>query len=161
MLIQFWKRHADITLLGTIGVLLFSIGFLGGTIWQKRFVSLQIPDLVWAEESSSEVSVLFLKKIENGVLSGNNEGKQVRFVIGEKQEEIVPLQSGEFSFDVTTILPNLKQIPAPTGMLFVASKRGKKFWPLDAPEANMLSPKNRIFFKNTEEATSQGFERGR
>ncbi len=41
---------------------------------------------------------------------------------------------------------------------YVASKRGKYYYPLDCPLAAGLSEKNKIYFKNKEEAETEGYQ---
>ena len=106
---------------------------------------------------SERISLLRFEKIENGILYGFLEGREARVVIGDNRvESIFP---GEFSFSVIDILPLLRLLPAPEGMHFVASKNGKYFYPLDAPEAALIAPKNRIFFASEKEAYEKGFQR--
>ncbi|MGE4554585.1 MAG: hypothetical protein AB7D02_00370 [Candidatus Paceibacterota bacterium] len=41
--------------------------------------------------------------------------------------------------------------------LYVASSRGKYYYPLDCPLANNLSEKNKIYFSSKEEAEAKGY----
>lgn len=107
---------------------------------------------------SDEIALLFFDKIENGILYGRLEGEEARIVVAGK-EEVDSVFEGEFSFEVTPILPNLKKVPAPEWAQFVASSRGSKFYPLDSPRAALVSVKNRTFFRSAEEAMQNGFER--
>lgn len=106
---------------------------------------------------SEEISLLRFDSIENGRIIGSLEGEEARIIVGENQiESIFP---GEFSFSIEEILPLLKTIPAPEAAQFVASKNGKYIYPLDSPEAALISVQNRIFFQTIEEAYEKGFQR--
>jgi len=152
----FWQK-----LFFTISIFLtLLIGFLSGILFEKIKIAENREEIVIKKLETPIIPLIHLQKIENGVLYGKNEGKEVRFIIGEKKEEIMPIKKGFFSFKVETILPMLKKLSSPPGANFAASKRGKKFFPLDHPRAFLLSPKNRIFFKDKEEAWQKGYEEG-
>lgn len=46
----------------------------------------------------------------------------------------------------------------PKETLFVASSKGKYYYPIDCPLAKKLSEKNKIYFKNSQEAETQGYQ---
>lgn len=134
-------------------------GGLGGSAYERwRQTVARTP--VTIGDYSDEISLLRLKGIENGVVKGSLEGEEARVVV-EGATEVYSLFPGEFEFSVAEILPNLKQIPAPAGMRFVASKNGKYCYPLDSPRAALISSKNRIFFADEAAARRAGFARGK
>ena len=138
---------------------LFFLGFAAGTLKEKLKKSTFAPGFALENTPSPEIPIFFFDKIENGVLLGHHKGQEARFVVG-KGEKISSVHNEDFSFSVADILPNLKMIPAPKGMNFVGSSRGTKYWPLDAPEAALISVKNRTFFVTAEEAQKRGYKRG-
>lgn len=160
MLKRKWVETQKYILFFSTLLAVFLIGFFGGIVNEKIEKSKAAPGFELSRSPSPEIPLLILEKIENGILYGMNDGSEIRIIVGEGKEEIHPLPDGSFSFSIVSILPNLQMIPAPEGMLFVASKNGKKYYPLDAPEADMLSPKNRIFFSSREEAESAGYVKG-
>jgi len=115
-----------------------------------------VPDL------ADKIPLIHFEKIENGIMYGKTGEKEVRFIVGPNKEkaEIYTSQGGEFNFPVIEILPMINKLPSPDWAQFAASSRGTKYWPLDAPEAFMLSAKNRVFFSNSEEAEKAGYKRG-
>ncbi len=127
---------------------------MGGILLEKT-QTLLTPVSINTGDFSEEISFLQLKTIENGVAKGHLEGEEMRVALGEN--EIFSLFPGEVEIPLAEILPLLSQIPAPKNMNFVASKSGKYFWALDAPEAAMISPKNRVFFPDEENAKNAGF----
>ncbi|HRH31421.1 MAG TPA: hypothetical protein PK950_02025 [Candidatus Paceibacterota bacterium] len=50
-----------------------------------------------------------------------------------------------------------KRSPEATTGAFVASKKGKKYYPVDCAGAKSLSESNRIYFKDAAEAESKGY----
>ena len=144
--------------LGLLLVLAMGCGVLGGIALEKtRTLFVDVP--IEVGDFSEEISFLQLNGIENGVAKGHLEGEEMRIAMGEN--EIFSLFPGEVEIPLVEILPLLSQIPAPKNMNFVASKSGKYFWALDAPEAALITPKNRIFFESSEKAENQGFVRGK
>ena len=138
---------------------IFFLGIFGGMIAEKLLNSEQkAEDILVFEKAEETVPILSLETIENGVLHGKVEGGQVRIIQNTKEVQV--LLDGTFSFDVEGILPSLKILPHPKDAQFVASKRGKRYWALDTPQAFLLSKKNRIFFITREEAEKKGFKRG-
>lgn len=101
----------------------------------------------------NKIPVLIFEKIENGILFGEIKNQESRIIIKNETNII----NGKFNFSVEEILPNLKTLPAPQNTKFVASKRGKYFYPLDSPRAFLIAIKNRIFFKTKEEANKNGY----
>jgi hypothetical protein len=160
MLQRLQGQYQNYALLLFFGFSFFLFGFTSGILKSKLDISEAAPGLEFVKDSGPDIPLLIFQKIENGVLYGHNKGIETRIIVGPKEEEIVALTNGDFSFSVIEILPNLSQIPAPEGMLFAASKRGTKFWALDAPEAALITPKNRIFFRSKEEAEVRGFTAG-
>jgi hypothetical protein len=136
-----------------------STGVLAGITFERwRFFENREP--VEIGDFSEEISLLTFDSIENGVLKGRLEGEEARIVIAGK-DEVTSVFPGEFAFSITEILPLLQKIPAPDEAAFVASKNGKYFYPLDAPEAALLTVKNRIFFTDEEQAQNAGFVRNK
>lgn len=138
-----------------IGIIL---GAMGGFWWVSTNVSrnsLQSPSIA----TQQKASIVSLLSIENGILTGTVEGGEVRVIVNAANA--ISAENGNFSIDIVEILPMLKSIPAPDGMLFVASKSGKKYYPLDSPSAFGLAVKNRIFFATEEEAKATGRTKGK
>ncbi len=132
-------------------------GVLGG-IALERWQTFAARPPIEVGDFSETISLLHLDSIDNGILKGKLEGREARIVVRDAQE-VYSIFPGEFEFSVTEILPNLTTIPAPSGKLFVASRMGKYFYPLDAPEAAQITVKNRVFFASEDEARSAGFVR--
>ncbi len=145
-------------IVGVLGI--FCIGIFIGIVLERHFFFEEKIPFSHENQSPGLIPVIQLQKIENGILYGISESSEIRLKIG-KDSEISVYPSGNFSTEITEILPNLEKIPAPKGMQFVASKSGKYFYPLDHTKADTLAVKNRIFFANEEEAMQKGYKRGK
>ncbi len=132
-------------------------GILAGIMLEQRHTHANRPPIEIGD-FSDEISLIHLDTIENGVLKGRLEGEEARIIV-QDAEEVYSIFPGAFEFSVTEILPNLKTIPAPAGKKFVASKNGKYFYPLDDPQAALITVKNRVFFETADIARSAGFVR--
>ncbi len=132
-------------------------GMLGGIVFE-RWQAFASRAPIEVGDFSETISLLHLDSIENGILKGKLEGREARIVVRDAQE-VYSIFPGEFEFSLTEILPNLKNIPAPSGSAFVVSKQGKYYYPLDAPEAALITVKNRAFFRSAEAAEQAGFVR--
>lgn len=121
------------------------------------------PPLEIVPDISEKIPLIRFEKIENGIMYGKTGEKEVRFIIGEDNQnaDIYTSHGGEFNFPVIEILPMLNKLPAPEWANFVASSRGTKYWALDTPEAFLLSAKNHRFFANEEDAIKAGYEKGK
>ncbi|OGJ60050.1 hypothetical protein A2881_03485 [Candidatus Peribacteria bacterium RIFCSPHIGHO2_01_FULL_55_13] len=97
---------------------------------------------------------VILKGIENGELTGEVRG-DVRIFLGDTQ--IIPNGSGAFKVPAGVLAKNVRTVVAPEGMRFVASTKGKRFYPVSSKQGQGLSPKNRIYFPTAEAAKSAGY----
>jgi hypothetical protein len=111
-----------------------------------------IPDL----ESGSTLSVVHIDGIRNGSLVGSVHG-DVRLVAGD--HVVQPDASGAFAIHDTQLLTNVVTISIPDGMHFVASKKGKKYYPVDSASAQNLSLDNRVYFPTASAAEAAGYSR--
>lgn len=146
-----------ITSVGLFGAIFFGgIGFFSGYMMSINKQSLPI---LSENIQSSTVPVLSLEDIENGILAISTNTNNIRISI-PNGEIITPHSKDTIHVDIQSILPMLKTLPAPDGMKFVASKRGKTYWSLDAPQAFLISAKNRVFYPNAQQAQEDGKKKG-
>lgn len=92
--------------------------------------------------------------IRNGKLEGAMLG-DARFILGE--EIVTPDASGTFSIDTRKFLRDEVQIVVPPGAHFVASERGKYFYPVLSAKGNALSPNTRVYFETAVQAQASGY----
>lgn len=102
----------------------------------------------------SYVPTVQIEHILNGNLEGNM-SPDVRLFLGDTQ--VFPTTSGSFSVFADVFLANNIKVIIPEGMYFVASKKGKKYYPVTSASANNLVPQNRVYFRTEEEAENAGY----
>lgn len=95
-------------------------------------------------------ATVVLTSWNNGTLRGVVHGSG-RIVVGNRATAV----NGSGAFALQLDLP--KAAPAAYGGGFVASSRGKKFYPAGSPAAAKLSPKNIIYFATRAEAEAAGY----
>lgn len=140
------------------GKLIFTFGIsavLGILIgwWQMQNTAESITKPMATPENFQKIPILSIEKIENGMMKGSS-SQEIRITFPSGNTEI--MAGGVFSVSVVDILPMLKTLPAPSGAMFVASKSGSKYYPLDHPSAFLLSPKNRVFYFSENDAIKSG-----
>lgn len=69
------------------------------------------------------------------------------------------VQSGVFVMDASSLFTNEILLVVPDGAEFVASKRGKKYYPVFSSAGENISPQNRIYFSSEAEAEKSGYVR--
>jgi hypothetical protein len=129
--------------------------FIGGTLSAWTFHPT--PHLaVIADETPAPVPVVQIEGIRNGALVGSVTG-DVRLIA---RDRFIPVyHSGSFAIADSKLLTNIIEIRVPPGMKFIASKRGKKYYPVDSASAAGLTPANRIYFPSAAAAEAAGFVR--
>lgn len=105
-------------------------------------------------DTRSLVPTVLLHRMENGELVGEMLGS-VRMFLGDDQ--IIPNGSGAFRVPAGILKNDVRPIAAPEGMRFVASRKGKRFYPVSSKQAQGLSPKNRVYFPTEEAAKAAGY----
>lgn len=135
-------------------VLIGSLGFLAGRMtalstFPQGEVSIE-PD------TRPDVPTVVIDGVENGKVQGRILGG-ARFLLGGVS--IIPNGSGAFRTAAAPLLTNIVRVTVPPGMRFVASVRGKKYYPVTASAVGTLLPENRIYFRTAAEAEGAGYRR--
>lgn len=140
-------------LLSSIAVILAIIlGILLGLI--ISIISTDIPVTTIREDKRSIIPVIMITGVQDGNIIGTMRGN-VRFFISDDQ--VLPSASGSFTAPAGSLLKNLTMVKVPAGMQYVASKRGKKYYPVTSRSAASLAPANRVYFKDVEAAEAAGY----
>jgi hypothetical protein len=113
-----------------------------------------VPELRIISDTRPLVPTVILRGIENGELVGEMKG-DVRLFLGDRQ--VIAGGSGAFRIPAGIFQTDIRTIVVPTGMRFVASKKGKRYYSVDAAQARTLAPKNRVYFRTAEEAKAAGY----
>jgi hypothetical protein len=100
------------------------------------------------------VCTVVLEGVRNGQIAGYVRG-DVRFFIGD--DLAVPNSSGAFLVSAGVLKTDVRTLNIPGGARFVASKKGKRFYPIGSSQGQSLTPANRIYFSSEDEAKAAGF----
>jgi hypothetical protein len=100
------------------------------------------------------VCTVVLRGVFNGKIAGTVQG-EVRFFIGD--DLVLPDSSGAFLVPAGVLRTDIRTIDMPDGMQFVASKKVKRFYPVESSQGQGLAPANRIYFSSEKEARAAGF----
>jgi len=144
-------------LLPLIGALLLAgiLGYLIGRTVAVRAAFQASPVQVREQARPLEPTVV-LEGVRDGKVIGSVKG-EVRLWIGE--EQVFPDEEGQFAAEPGPLLVNDISVLIPEGMQFVASKRGKKYYPVRSGEAQRIVPENRVYFESALQAEGAGYVR--
>lgn len=123
-----------------------------GRIVDVRLVSPSHVSL--AADVRSAAPTVQIHGIRNGYLEGELLGGVRLFLAGE---QVLAASGSAFRLPADAFLRNHVRIVVPPGMQFVASKTGKKYYPVTSASGKRIVPKNRIYFRSAEEARAAGF----
>ena len=138
-------------------LLILSLGYALGTFGMKLQTSEAPAPIHVVELPKKEVPVVHLAEIRDGKMVGII-GTGARLLIGNNLVTAEP--DGSFAIPTGSFLTNIITLKAPEGAAFVASRRGKNYYPLSSRNAESLKPENRIYFSDEEEAEKAGYKRG-
>jgi len=138
-----------------VGALLLAclLGYLVGRIVTCRLAIPQTP-MTLTEDTRPLVPTVRVDGVRNGYLEGSIVGNG-RFVLGG--HVVVTDQSGAFRVPANPLLTNMVTVTVPEGMKFVASKNGKKYYPVGSASASQIAPINRVYFKTAVDAEKAGY----
>jgi len=105
-------------------------------------------------DTRASSGVVILDGVFNGDLTGRLEGN-IRLVLGETPVEAG--SGGAFKVPAGNFLMNRVQVVVPDGMKFVASKKGKYYYPVESSQARSLVPGNRVYFQDETSAQKAGY----
>lgn len=149
----FFMRSTTLTALAIVLALIF--GVLLGRIF--GIASRPIPPTVLLEDRRPLIPVVRISGVEDGFVAGSVRG-DVRVFLDEKI--VVTDGSGSFRVPAGDFLHNVATVRVPADMRFVASRRGKKYYPVTSASAARLAPGNRVYFSDRESAERAGFLAG-
>ncbi len=133
-------------------VLVFVLGILLGRIHR---ITMQVrPPVTIRTDRRPGIPVVRIDGVVDGHLTGVLKG-EVRLLLGTAP--VVAAASGSFRVPAGSQFRTETGPRVPAGMQFVASKRGKKFYPVMSKSGQNLAAANRIYFKDAAAAQAAGF----
>ena len=123
-----------------------------------RMISLQQfaePSFRLRPDTRPRIPVVQFEGIQEGNIVGHLRG-DVRVFWGDQM--MIPDGSGAFRITAEDLLLTEEvAVRVPDGMPFVASRNGKKYYPVHARMGERIKPENRRYFPTAEEAENAGF----
>lgn len=140
-----------------VGLLLICsvIGYILGRYVQVQQIMTSVPDITVVPDTRPPMPTVRIEGIRDGNLEGTIIGTGTRLFLGEKQ--VIANSSGSFRVPAGPFLTNYVTIHVPEWAQYVASKRGKKYYPVHSAQGQNIVPENRVYFRSKEEAASHGF----
>ncbi len=139
-------------------IVIFLALLLGGLLGRIiRITSEPVPSIMFRDDHRSLIPVVRVTGVEDGSIIGSAQG-EVRVFFGDRV--VIPDASGSFRVPAGDLLREVTTVRVPAGMRFVASKRGKKFYPVTSASAAKLAPQNRVYFPDEASAERAGFSSG-
>lgn len=142
-----------------VSTILLSIcfGYLLGRMVTNTLAFPSTP-IVLQQDNRPSIPVITIEGIRNGKVEGTIIG-EARLFLGS--DLIIPDASGTFIAPADLFTKNEVTVLIPEEMRFVASLRGKYYYPVSSSAGEQLSPKYRVYFRTEEEAGEAGFRKGK
>jgi hypothetical protein len=139
-------------------LLVLLLGYALGTFLMvvERVASPE-PMRILDHDVNRRAPIVHVEEIHEGMIIGAV-GTGARLIIGN--EPVIPKPDRSFSIPASDFLVNIISVPVPRGVAFVASKRGKNYYPVDSSAGKRLVPDNRLYFRTAEEAEAMGYQSG-
>lgn len=145
--------HRESSRLVFVAILACSVGGLLGLAHAFAFQTDSRPPTV-LHRSGSTVAAVSVESFRDGALRGTAAGP-VRLFFGDVPVDVSP--DGRFAAAVPAFRIEEVSVVVPQGMRFVASKKGKKYYPVESAGGERIVPGNRIYFADTASAEAAGF----
>ncbi len=130
------------------------LGYLAGRM--VTLLSFQDTPITERSDERAAVPVLHIDGMDGQTLKGRVSG-ELRINMGTS---VIPAKDGPISIPLAG-LKNVVTITVPQGMRFVASDKGKYYYPVTSAAGEKIVPGNRVYFENEQQAEAAGFAAGR
>lgn len=135
------------------------VSLLLGTLFGAIFTATHRPSssITLHPDVRPTIPVIRINGIEDGKITGSIHGN-ARLFLGDVMP--IPDGSGAFRIPAGNLFRDTVTVRVPAGMRFVASRRGKKYYPVRSANAAKLAPANRVYFADAESALRAGYSAG-
>lgn len=132
-----------------LGILLgASVGIAAALQWRADAIPFDIGSV------AREIPTVVIEHAADGRFQGRVSGS-ARLLLGH---DLIAAGSGTFAGTMGKSLPVVVEVVVPPGMLYVASREGKKYYAVDSAMGNRLAPKNRVYFPDRASAEAAGYK---
>lgn len=140
----------DVFLLTSSCLCSLGIGVLLGGIAMKQ----SGPTVFTVEpDTRKQATTVHVEAIRNGMLVGKVAG-DIRIFAGAKSAVV---SSGSFKVPAGPLLQHEITVQVPDGALYMASRRGRKYYSVTAASGQRIAPQNRVYFGSRSEAEAAGY----
>ena len=130
---------------------IYTIGFLSAHAYQATIID----PITAYYDVPEQVPTVHLQGIRNGEVFGTVAGR-ARLVIGN--QVLLKHTFTNFSVPAGPLLTHQITIEIPEGMNYIASKRGKKLYPVTSKRVRTIPPQDRLYLATVIEGVEAGFE---
>lgn len=152
---MFWQRLHFAAWTALVLLLGYSLGAFALLMEE---VGAPAPITVLPHDIHRRAPFVRVQEINDGRIIGTV-GTGARLMIGDAV--IVPHPNRTFAIDAAPFLVNIINVPVPRGTAYVASRKGKNYYPVDSSAGQKLTPENRLYFRSAAEAEAMGYVRGK
>lgn len=136
----------------------FLLGTVVGLQISQRTRDIVEPRIVLDAPRQYVPSIIFRERDGNTVIGEVHGTGAVRIFANDKQ--VLIDGSGAFRASLGSSDNVFNNVVIPANALFVASSRGKYYYPVTSSKGQGLSPKYRLYFQSAEAAERAGYKRG-
>jgi len=140
--------------LASVILLAATFGYISGRIVTIRLAAADVPPIRLVPDTRPLIPVVQVDGIRNGLVHGRVSSGARLFINGAL---VLPAASGAFAVPGGALLTNEITVIVPPGMQFVASKTGKKYYPVTSAGGERIVPQNRVYFPSAEAARAAGY----
>lgn len=141
-------------IIASISILI--LGVIIGKLQERMQINAENSEIIILDEDINEgIPYIKILGLKDGELVGTISNPLIRI----STETEIALHDNDLNFTLpfNDILRKNLLINVPTGMNYIASKKGTKFYNIYDKKAAELSPQNHIFFQTKQEATDAGY----
>lgn len=149
-------RRIDLDTLLWVATLMLAvaIGVCIGCLWS--YVAHDAEPLMTVPGTRDGIATVTLEGFRDGLFRGRSSGT-IRLFVGDDPVEIAP--DGSFAMDHPGFHIEEVTVRVPSGMAFVASKKGKKYYGVTSAGGERIAPNNRVYFPDARSAEAAGYRR--
>jgi hypothetical protein len=130
----------------------FALGYFNG-------VKASFPEIVQTGEINPGISTIKFLEVKNGYINIKTDGRKTR--IAYSPDDIIDLEpNSELKIPINKI--DLKNFyvadTLPEGAQYIASSKGKYYYPITDKRAFGIISKNRLYFAKSSEAEEKGYQ---
>ena len=126
-----------------------SVGYIHG-----RYLAVPRTSMTLVPDQRPRVPTVHLMGMRDGKLHGMVFGS-VRFFVGDRQVTA----TGAFAVAPGPLAIQQISVTVPSWAQFVASRRGKRYYPVFSAGGERIVPRNRIYFRSAQDAEAAGFRK--